>query len=1527
MSENVTDLGPEEPVDLGPEEPVQAEAPPPAEPTSLTAFRATRAGVAPPDAARALALSQRSGQSPQFVADNLGDVQQAFDDIDLQRRLAASPATAAYASQSAVHAAAVKDDAGTLEALERGLSDIGYGLLSTAQMTAGSPGLEESLRADEQDASAYQHKKSGIAADLLRTAPSIGLYFLAGKLGQLAGGKPGEFAAVAGTMYAMNRGVLYRRIMAEEPTPVDDADLARLQAEYGAAGDDYNHAAYEARARAYATVGSVVSASLGAGLGTALSLAFPSAGTKVAGISNEIVARAFTDPATRQVIARLLGVGGKTLSGALLMAVPAVTDNAAVQKAVSGQIDATEAIGAGWEAFKSSLLAAGLLATIPEARPLVRDIGRALSAPHDVARLDGQVEQAKTLKLAQHAPQEASALLSGVQTDTPTVFIDPEALAENRKAALAVVNALADEGQAIARAEATQTDVAVPIEKYLAHVGPEHHDALREDVKTNVEGMTLREAVEAADGWREHFGAGPNAATQESRPLPEVMAERYGGTPESWAEHLTPETVNRLKAAVAPEPRPLPKVGADDANALLEDMPIGEIHPGRFELAAQRAADKVASVATDAAGRAEAAARQGFLGAGAQAIGSEQTPAAGKANLREAGKKADVAQRRIDRLPQLEMARDLARHLAARAGEVRAEMDKARKYLDGRDTPEYRADLNRAGPEYVNAFEAVLNAVDDNTPRTPANPAALDTLLARMEREGHLVPFDEVALRETIASPKGWSRLTPPEARNVLDAVKALRFSARKVNEITMADRAQSVRDVVDQIAGEAGARKDLGAPPLTDSAAGAGAETLAGIEKWSAANLKPETIFAQLGETAHRFYEDKIVGARNRKAELQGEHLRFFMQNFDKEMRGLKGWLKKPVQTTLQIPKNVDLDGTKVNNETLAMTFLNLGTGGNEQRLLSGYGWDGAQVRAEIGKFIPREKLDLLQGILSYNDTVLWPLVRDHAERNSGVAPPKALGQKIRIPLADGTFWDGEGGYFPAAPNRRALSIPDFGTTDGVQQIDPAVRATVQASFTKERAAKTSYPIDLNWSRYPAHVASVFHYLAYDEAVRDMGKVLRDDAFRYSARHYVGEGKLAQLDEDLRIWARGSVGTANGVLSYIDQVAAKVFRSRAISNALAFSTPIALGQESHIQYAIASGQISLKNTTAAMTRQFPTTDTWVATRAVLDEVRLRSDRYSEQFREAFAGKTDRSGLLGHGVDRAAFAQMEAADAMTSHIIGDAAMNDALEAGMSTEDAVREANRKVRLLMPTHNPLEMAPIVRSRGTIGALMLFRGLPNVVWNVESGMFDAAKQAGVGDTGAALGVGARTAGRYALTTARAVASMAVLHVLFRAISGHGKKQEDGEGLAGWATWAEREALAAQFSRLPLGRDVAEPFIDAYFHDKTNQDALRELANGQHLAPDVAVIYGTLKNLATIASDAEMPEDRVQAAVETALLGLGIGGRQIGRTGRYIYDAQQGNVDVRGPGDIGGGLIYGQNPRQAKNPLTAAQDIVSGE
>jgi hypothetical protein len=1520
MSEQTADFGPPEtaPADeFGAPEPVDAPAAQVAAPTSLTAYRAVR-GPAPEVAASAIAAAKDRRVSPQFAADNLDSIRQADEQKSLQDTLARNPVTAEYMGQSAPHAALAKPDVGVFEALEQGLSDLGYAELSTLQMSIDSPSLEESLQAQEQATAEYEQKHSGIVADLVRQAPMLGAFFLADKLGMTLGGKPGGAAASGGLMFGLNRGAIYRQIMAQMPIPETDAQGVLDPVEY------------EKRARAYATVGAGASAAIATGLSSLTSLAVGGATKKILDLSNGLVVRAFTNEATRDIVARLVDAGGHTAWGALTMAVPAVVDDVTVQKATTGQIDYSRALEHGWDALKASLLTAGALASIPHVVPLVKDVGRISRAPMEAAHLDHLVDQAKASTMVTNSPAEAENLIGKMadQGTSKTVYIDHEA-ATDPAVVQKLVEALADEGRAVAEAQATQSDVAVPVEKYLVRLR-ELHDQIAGDVKLSPDGLTPDQASLLADQLHREIlppegkkGVDATTPTEEIPRLPVAMAARYGGTPEAWEKALTPDAAKNIAAVIKPDEATKALPPAADhvlwAEKLSNDTPIGELHPGRYELAARRAEDKLAEIAKQAATKGNEATGQAFIGAGLRDIGKEQTPKAGQQNLRDAGKKSEKAQKLLNSVPMLERARDQARAEAKAHADLAEEMQKARDYIAKRDTERVHADLAKASPEYADLFNNILESIDENMPQAmkQVRPLAVDQLLLRMGRDAEPVAFDADKLRDILGDQKSWQRLTPPEARVVLDAVKNIRSAARRQNELTLAGRKQALRDAVTGLRTYLDERGTPDAGPPAPSRASEGFKDKAGktASALTAELIQPMRILRdRLGDLGNAIADD-YVRARGVKEELAGGVGDAVWKMYEMD---LPKPLKKSRFDEVKGPGSPAFDDKKWTRQDLWEFASWWGSESGQDRILRGLRINEGQAHTFLGQLTSAE-VDFLNSKWKLNDEQLWPLISDHTKAVAGVAPPKIEASPYVIRTADGDLRELRGGYEPAlyrgdaestakAPEN-AESIADYWGT--LQDGNPSTANY----FLKERAQRASSRLpDLNWSRYAGHVNSVLHYLAYDDYVRNTGRVFRDPEFRELVQRRLGPQYMEELDKHLGVAARGQVEAAQDGAGKWSAIVGGGLRSRLAT--AAFANPrVVLGQVSHLAAAMPALGLGPRDMLFGLSQSMRPS-AWGESFDGSKQLPYRWEGLSRKMREQLVsiGPADKPSSR-KWVDAASWSAYHAMDGFLSKTIFEAASSKAERGGSTPEEALAAGDKAVELMMPPLNVAEQSSFARDRGVMGSLLLVRNFPNTLFNVGAKLeWDARNQVFAADPGWRK---ARVAlGAYGAAAAGYLGTVWAAHILGRFIMGHGRQPDETTG-----EWVEREALSAPFYPIPIVGEVVAPLAEAAVTHKKLKAIAR---NGLFNAPAIAELERAIRDLGDVVDPGTKTEDRVFAGLRLAANALNLPSEPL-RGVQYTYDVRTGRFRPRGPLDYVGGAIYGKRKNQAKNPATVAQDQFS--
>lgn len=1559
----------------------------------FTAFQATHSGVNGDQAAQALKLAKVTGYSPEFTARNVDPLQKMADQRDVAARMEQAPSLANYAAQSPVHAALVKDDVGPLEALEQGLLDVGYAAAASKEMTFPSDETEQNLLGAEGETSRYEKRPNNLITRGIRDIPTLATYYLVGAAGKLVGKQGGELTAQAGAMFLLNRGTLYRQIMQQMPYPETD--------EQGIIGQGaYDPVEYEARARTYATVGAGAGAVLSVAASHAVGMALPGIATRANVVSNRIIARAFTDPATREIVANLIGKtveteggkavtglagwGGHTLAGVFAMAIPAVADDVTVQKALKGEIDPGKAAAAGWEAFKNALLPAATLSALPHAVPMVRDVGRAALAPFDAARLDHNVEQIQAAKLTTRHPEEAEKLVGRMtdKSDADTVFVSPEAMADPK---LAAKVADAAGPHAMGDAQVTGGDVAVPAEKYLVRLGGDHA-ALRENVKTLEDGATPREAAEiptpdtltslmAQRSWI--LQTEPTVTPQRTAKLTDIetrmRAVSARGVGSGGAGRVATEAEMKQAAAdyaqmkppgaepaagepaAAPAPAyevpPAPKVTSDDeamAREHIEGKTVGEIRPSYYETQARRAGERALKLATGPDKEADRIHEKyaEALGVSLDSLRNAVQGTFSADTLPAARRKLRTAETEANRLEagRLQTLKDLeeqhAANVAMRQGQIQAavvqqkngklfaevahdirnELDRTEaKLLKKAGDSDFLATLQRAGPEYRDAHDAIFSAVFAG-PEAPPQRGAIDPLLARLERDALPISFDPDHIRALLADPLQWKDLTPAEARNVADAVDNIRTAASEVNAIELADRRASLQDRTDELLRHFQGLRRLPEdfqplPPPSD--AGKGALERAGekLGRIRAEFHQAREILRRMG-TVGREVWDGYLKARNYEAKLQGEVGDRFAEAKENVPREVKG---KRFDGVKGVGSPVVADNLWVRQDlwTLAGWF---GSESGAQRLRAGLRITDDQILGALSQ-LTKPEATFIDSLHALSDETIWPLIRDHEVARSGASAPKIEARPFTLTLADGETHTFRGGYWPgkdADPRPRGAEGDVSSYWGGLRNGFPATAK----SFTVERVERASYRPDLNWSSYTGHVSAVLRYLAYDDWVRNVGRLLHDDQFRKVAAAGLGgpgPQDVLELDKFVQIAARGRMEAPKMGATEVGRLIGGALRSRVATAAFQFKLPIIAGQLSHLAatpFATEIGPVDMVQGSANALRP----EKWNEYHAESQQLPYRWNGYGSKMREMMAdvGPLQR-GEARKTLDAAGHAGYHMMDGYLSAAIYGAGKAEAQSRGLTGPEAVKFADDKVATMMPPLNLAEQSSVARDRGLIGSLLLVRNFPNQLYNIGAQMAWNGRNrilaADPGWRGLATAAGVATTG-----AASYLGMMWGVHILGRFIMGHGRQEDEST-----PQWIARGALAAPFYDVPIAADLAE--IGAHWavsHKSLAQIAMHGGADIQS-APMLAEFQTVIRELGEVSNPGKSSEQRVVAGLKLAANIFNIGDYPL-KPAQYGYDLSTGKVRPRGPFDIAGGFLYGQRPKQARNPFTAAQDLVSG-
>lgn len=1394
------------------------------------------------EAAQTIYAARRSGLSPGYVQPR----------EDFQDNLEMSPAVAQWAAQSAQHAAAVRPDAPVLARMEdwirktvrggvtslvqrgglpgavtMGFVDLAHGEAMREYMNGGTGWGARSALNLEALSRAYDAQDRGILPSIARAAPQMAAY---SAVGYLTGG-----VGVAALMYAQNKGTLARQIQLAAPDLSDN------------------------EVNQYAQAGSLAGAVTLAGLMGPMLRSMPGTREGLQSVVSGALARGAATTVGRAALNSLAKYGIHTLSGALGMALQAVINKGTVQKASTGDVDYMQLGREGAETFLKVLPVAAAYSSYGPFRDFMEDRGRIMAATSDSSKMSKMLADAKEVQLSKHSPDLAAELFGALMPGARAYI------------SAAAARKMAVPDSTVAAAEASQGDVAMPLGDLLAH-GP---DVPAEEVKLDQDGMTPAEAVKRDKEMRQALSpeearalygsmpademqgldlppigdadkglvdrlsksfegqdknspttpARPGNKTEVAKPLHEVMAEEYGGTPEKWAQILTPELMEALNqegsvGAISPE---------EHAARVIEATPVGDINPKPFERIAAKAQKYIQK-------RAEHAVTGGPAGAKATSL-------------------KDVAN-----LSTYELARDLNLAKAKKASEVKAELEDLKSSIAKRAVDQkLRANLRLAGTPLLNLFDALTEATSVSPQRqgwVAAHQDAVEQGAAPMSKEAtqyadgrmqHAVDvavqwfkdnaypfkFDEGALDRLVQKPQPWDSLLPAEARNVGDALKQLTTIASKERTIRVGDRDATVEETAQKSIEELGQNPDKGLPKQSGIKETIGERFLKGANDANALILWAKNNIRWMSATLQKATFDRINAAMYYRDEL----FRTYGDPLDAAFKSIPADIAKRRYESYDLSKELPVEGTQPMQQVPRLWLWKLAlhrmSGGNMERVASTSGWDRDTLdgllfdRPDTKLTVP--EWDYLQSIADNFERVWKEKMRPHFEENYGMAPPKTGGVPFRVQLEDGTWKDYAGGYHPLKRDARPGVAPQAEPTKGIAQYwgrDFQIPWTPGSA--RERVDNSHYLVNMSWDSTMSTLAQTLHWLAYDQPVRDVGRLLNDQDLRAEMNQRMGEGRASMVDSWLgAVATRGAASVPKGV----DSIVTAGFgwqRRLALMQIVGGSVRLGVQALSHPIGLMVRGKINPLAGSAAIlsvlkpfetangeVRVFPE---WLDAMQEYDQVAHRADNAYGQLRQKWsdvglAGDRNPASAALDIAKRTAGLFLHAADRITTTWAALAAENEAIGLKMEpgTQSFKDYVNSKVQDVMPAHDIEVMAPALSNR-TVGGFIIMHGFKNTLYQfrqeaIHSSRQDFYQAQSAADYGGAI---ARTAGRAALEMAM-LASFAVLGKL---TLGFGQQSDETKG-----QWLGRTMLGGQGDDLPLFGGLGEPMAKWFLGGKVSK------------------------------------------------------------------------------------------------------------
>lgn len=864
--------------------------------------------------------------------------------------------------------------------------------------------------------------------------------------------------------------------------------------------------------------------------------------------------------------------------------------------------------------------------------------------------------------------------------------------------------------------------------------------------------------------------------------------------------------------------------------------------------------------------------------------------------------------------------------------ELRREMDVAKRYVGAKRKAAYLAQLAQASPSYLVLWDAVRAASGLGPPLEGGAQvvAEIGAALAELERRAAAnaspLDFDPDDLRRLLSSRPAWDGMTLAEARLARDALQNIRAMAVGELQVRLGERKEAVDSFAARLVAGMQHLPFLGKERVIKGRRGQLGSTADRIVGFHGKLIDPELLFEVLGPAGKEIFQ-RYLDRKTFKHQLVARVLAPWVeltQKMPPELMATRHDIVPGLETELPYPPDLNLDEQAPRTYLwLMMVALNAGNESNLERLTGGFGWTQEQVFAALDKHLTRAHWDFIQSIWDLFDKDLWPEIAAKEARKNGVAPTKIQAREIT------TRWGVyRGGYFPARYNPVAAA-----GEIGERQVEDSIaglygvpgsyqRAHVPHSFTKERAAQYRNVMLLDWSVVPSHIAQVIHDVAFDEFVRDTGRIIFHPAVKAALYQRLGKERANDVRDWLRhVATQQTVANLEGMKEFMQ--AQGWLRSRMVAAAIGHSLTVALADFTNAGVAASLGAklggIHPVYGTRAWFAASPLAPTWSKWRRFALERsaelknRVALDDNEHLLKYLTRVGRDQSGWnqLMEDLSATNWFLFRQTDKMAATQIWLARFWQEVDAGVDEGLASTRADEAVRATLPGAEPSEKPALLRNPHS-GVLLVFFSYFAKLYNMLYGRIGGAGVRAV--TAAGRGeISYLRAGLQIAELAGKSLAMVTWVSIGDLFSGRGPEPDED-----WQEWLARKALAGYLAPLPFGV-MAEPIIRGVL---SGQPASM-LDVSPRAAPAVSVIGAWGKTILRVAQEGAEPEDYALGALEAMLYYYRLPVAQPRRTFGYLRDVVAGDAYVDDAGDMASGVIYGERQNQPLNPITAVEDL----
>lgn len=840
---------------------------------------------------------------------------------------------------------------------------------------------------------------------------------------------------------------------------------------------------------------------------------------------------------------------------------------------------------------------------------------------------------------------------------------------------------------------------------------------------------------------------------------------------------------------------------------------------------------------------------------------------AGRKAARQAG---EALARQDAETAAIAKQREILNHyLYLEATKAQADAKRIAEYAKGFDKPTRRQSLAKAGKDYLEQIDALLERFEfkEVTLRKQDRRQSLAEFIKAKDAEGETFVIPPEIVED--AGVRNWRQATMMELRGLDDSLRNLAHLANFKNKLLRKKAAHDFGQVKAELlaaldgsyqgsTGEAG--------KINDKSDTAATRAAALWRKFDAAHIKVEQLVEWMdggksnGPWA-RYFFDLADDAQAREYDL---HAAVTKRLQDLAAAQTSAWRSSLLdKTAARLP---GIDGALSRYDLISIA-LNVGNESNWQRLKDGHGWTDAQIAAAL-EHLGAEDWRYVQGVWDIAGS-LWPEIAALQERVAGVAPEKIPPRKVVTPY--GEF---AGGYFPLAydPKKSQAGEKQADATQSVQDFMARGygRAATSKGHTKTRLEDFAAPLLLDFEQVlTSHLSKVIKDISHREAIIGLTKILKAPDIKAAMIDKLGEASYTLLTT----WEQTLISDRADTLHQPLELHNALFRGLRTHTAIVtMGWKISTAMSQFAGFGPSLDLVKPKYMTAAL-RDFVRHpgDTLALVAEKSGEMRHRQNTLDRDVKDALLKTRGAHGIYV-GVQRSAFYFTAMADRTVSVPTWLGGYRQALAEGMSEEDAVRYGDRAVRLSQGAGGAKDLAAVQRNSELMKLLTMYYTPFSVLY---------ARLRDVGHT-------TRSPRDLPRLVARSLALVILPAVLGELLAGRGPDDDEDKVM-----WAARKSLLYPSASMPVIRDLVNWQVEPALA-KASGGSLH-FQPGYKLSPVVQAVekIGTLPGKVIDGWTGDRPWDDVAwDSLETSGYIFGLPTAQPRITGEYLTDLWTGDA-----------------------------------